>query len=165
MTLGIHKFVQLWNQFTEELKTAKQKIIYTNVTEDFFKKKKNDTELKNMTIVESTESVYDVTSQNLHSVHASYNKNKLKMAAKEWTDDKVFQFRNNLLWIGLGGKYFLWAKAFQGKEQSFLQSKHCPNDVQMRGLFTQNFIPCVRHSYLSILPDDNTDIFASSLLI
>ena len=71
MTLGIHKFVQLWNQFTEELKTAKQKIIYTNVTEDFFKKKKNDTELKNMTIVESTESVYDVTSQNLHSVHAS----------------------------------------------------------------------------------------------
>ena len=65
-----------------------------------------------MTIVESTESVYDVTSQNLHSVHTSYNKNKLKMAAKEWTDDKVFQFRNDLLWIGLGRKYFLWAEAF-----------------------------------------------------
>ena len=34
------------------------------------------------------------------------------MAAKVWTDNKTFQFRNDLLWTGLGEKYFLWAKAF-----------------------------------------------------
>ena len=37
------------------------------------------------------------------------------MAAKEWTDDKTFPFRNDLLQTGLGEKY-LWAKAFQGNK-------------------------------------------------
>ena len=37
---------------------------------------------------------------------------KLKMAAKEWTDDKTFRFRNDLLWAGPGGDNVLWAKAF-----------------------------------------------------
>ena len=32
--------LQLWNSFLEELKTTKQKITYTNVMEDLFKKKK-----------------------------------------------------------------------------------------------------------------------------
>ena len=35
------------------------------------------------------------------------------MAAKEWTDRRMFQFRNDLLWTGLGGNYFPWAKIFQ----------------------------------------------------
>ena len=39
-------------------------------------------------------------------------KQKLKMAAKDWTDDKTFQFRNDLLWTGLRDNYFLWAKTF-----------------------------------------------------
>ena len=34
------------------------------------------------------------------------------MAAKESTDDKMFRFRNNLLWTGLGGNHFLWVKIF-----------------------------------------------------
>ena len=34
------------------------------------------------------------------------------MAAKEWTDHKMFKFRNDLLWTGLGGKYFICAKTF-----------------------------------------------------
>ena len=38
-------FVQLWNSFPEELKTTKQKIIFTNVTKGLFAKKK-DTKLK-----------------------------------------------------------------------------------------------------------------------
>ena len=29
-----------------------------------------------------------------------------------WTEDKMFQFRNNLLWAGLGGNYVLWVKTF-----------------------------------------------------
>ena len=45
MTLRIPMFVQLWNSFLEELKTTKQKIIFTNVTKDLFVKKK-DTKLK-----------------------------------------------------------------------------------------------------------------------
>ena len=45
MTLGIHVFIQLWDSFPEELKTIKQKIIYTNVMEDLFMKKKNDIKL------------------------------------------------------------------------------------------------------------------------
>ena len=28
------------------------------------------------------------------------------MVAKEWTDDKAFQFRNDLLWTGLEGNCF-----------------------------------------------------------
>ena len=35
---------------------------------------------------------------------------KKKMAAKEWTNDKTFRFRNCLLWTGLGRNYFLRAK-------------------------------------------------------
>ena len=34
------------------------------------------------------------------------------MAAKEWTEDKIFLLRNDLLWTGLGGNAFLWAKIF-----------------------------------------------------
>ena len=34
------------------------------------------------------------------------------MAAKEWTGDKTVRFRNDLLWTGLGGNYFLWSKTF-----------------------------------------------------
>ena len=33
------------------------------------------------------------------------------MAAKEWSDNETFQFRN-VLWTGLGGNFFLWAKTF-----------------------------------------------------
>ena len=37
---GIHMFVQLWNLFHQDLKATKQNIIYTNVMEDAFLKKK-----------------------------------------------------------------------------------------------------------------------------
>ena len=33
------------------------------------------------------------------------------MAVRGWTDDKTFRFRNDLLWTGLGEKYFIWAEA------------------------------------------------------
>ena len=36
----IYMFVQLWNSFPEGLKATKQTIIYTNITEDLFLKKK-----------------------------------------------------------------------------------------------------------------------------
>ena len=32
------------------------------------------------------------------------------MAAKKWTDNKMFRFKNDILWTGLGGNDFLWAK-------------------------------------------------------
>ena len=48
MTLRIRVFVQLRNLFPEELQTTKQKIIYNNVTEDLFVKKKNDIKLKTL---------------------------------------------------------------------------------------------------------------------
>ena len=38
------------------------------------------------------------------------------MASKEWTDDKTFSFRKDLLRIELGEMYFLWAIAFQRNE-------------------------------------------------
>ena len=41
MNLGMYVFLQLWNSFSEGLKTIKRKIIYTNVTEDLFDKKIN----------------------------------------------------------------------------------------------------------------------------
>ena len=34
---------------------------------------------------------------------------------------------NDLLWAGLKGNYFWWAKTFQRNKQSFVQSKHCVN--------------------------------------
>ena len=40
MTPEILTFVQLWNSFSEELKTTKQKIVHTNIMEDLFMKKK-----------------------------------------------------------------------------------------------------------------------------
>ena len=43
-------------------------------------------------------------------------KQKSKMAAKKWTDIKTFQFRNDLLWTGLEGNYFLWTKTFSGNK-------------------------------------------------
>ena len=71
-----------------------------------------------MTTVESTESVYDVTSQNLHSVHASYNKNKLKMAAKEWTDDKFFN--SEMIFFGLG-----WEENTSYGQKHFREKNSC----------------------------------------
>ena len=50
-------FVQLWNSFPEEL-TTKQKIIYTNVTERPFHEERKLYKIINITISESTESVY-----------------------------------------------------------------------------------------------------------
>ena len=38
-------------------------------------------------------------------------KQALQMAAKEWSDNETFLFRN-VLWTGLGGNFFLWAKTF-----------------------------------------------------
>ena len=73
--MGIHIFVvQLWNSFLEELNTTKQKIICTNITQDFYIKKKKLYEIINITIVETTENVYHVTRQNLHFAHAPFNK-------------------------------------------------------------------------------------------
>ena len=63
-------------------------------------KKKN--KIIKITIEESTENVYQVTRQNLHFAHSSYSKKKKKMAAKEWTDDKTFQFRNEKELIPMG---------------------------------------------------------------
>ena len=40
LTPEILTFVQLWNSFSEELKTTKQKIVHTNIMEDLFMKKK-----------------------------------------------------------------------------------------------------------------------------
>ena len=34
------------------------------------------------------------------------------MAAKEWTDNKTFRFRNDPLCNRLRENYFLWAKTF-----------------------------------------------------
>ena len=72
-------FVQLWNSFGEELKTTKQKIIYTNVTEGLFVKKKNDIKLYYITITESTESVSHVTRQNSDFAHGCCSKNDIKV--------------------------------------------------------------------------------------
>ena len=49
------------------------------------------------------------------------------MVAKEWTDDKTFQFRNDLFCTGLGENYFLWVKTFYGNKLLFVQSKYCVN--------------------------------------
>ena len=35
------------------------------------------------------------------------------MAAKEWTDDKAFRFRNDFLWTGLGRINFYVEKHFR----------------------------------------------------
>ena len=102
-------FVQLWNSFPEELKTTKQKIIHTNITEDLFLKKK--IYIKVFTVTESTENVYHVTWQNLYFAQDLQNLyfyhalciKKLKMAGKEWTDKS----ENDLLWTWL-----LWSKTF-----------------------------------------------------
>ena len=37
------------------------------------------------------------------------------MAAKEWSDNETFQFRNGL-WTGIGGNWFLRAKTFLGNK-------------------------------------------------
>ena len=47
-------FMQVWNSFSEELQTAKQNFIYTNVTEVLFMKKKKRFEFVSILIVEST---------------------------------------------------------------------------------------------------------------
>ena len=46
MTLRVHMFVKLWKKFLEELKSTRQKIIYTNVIEDF--SWKNDIKLQKL---------------------------------------------------------------------------------------------------------------------
>ena len=72
--------VQLWNSFPPDLRSTKQKIIQTNITEDVFVKKK----IRNITMAERAENVYHVTGQNLHFAHAPYNKNKeLKIVGNE----------------------------------------------------------------------------------
>ena len=40
----------------------------------------------------------------------------MNMATKKWTEYKTFRFRFDILRIGLGGNYFLWAKIFQGNK-------------------------------------------------
>ena len=59
-------FLQLWNQCPDELKTTKQDIIYTNVTEDLYMKK-----IISITITESMENIYHGARQNLNSVQRS----------------------------------------------------------------------------------------------
>ena len=77
MTLGIRMFApQIWN-FHDVSKTTKQKIIYTNVTENLFMKKNLYRVIK-ITMVGSTENVYHVASQNLYFAHDPYTKNKNK---------------------------------------------------------------------------------------
>ena len=70
-------FVQLWSSFSEELKTAKQKIIHGIVMKDIFvkKKKKKRYKIIGIAIVESTEIIYYVTKQNLHFAHSPCHKN------------------------------------------------------------------------------------------
>ena len=69
-------FVQPWNSFLEELKTTKQKITHTDVTEDLFVKEKKKKKFINVTIVESTENAYRTTRQNLYFAHANFNEKK-----------------------------------------------------------------------------------------
>ena len=57
---GIYMFPQLWNSFSEEL-IQQNRIIYINVMEDLFVKKKKWYKIINITIVESTENVYHAT--------------------------------------------------------------------------------------------------------
>ena len=57
-------FPQLWNSFSEEL-IQQNRIIYINVMEDLFVKKKKWYKIINITIVESTENVYHATKQNI----------------------------------------------------------------------------------------------------
>ena len=61
MTLRVHMFVQLWKRFLEELKSTRQKIIYTN--RRLFMKKWY--KVIKITIAKSTENVYHVARQNL----------------------------------------------------------------------------------------------------
>ena len=42
------------------------------------------------------------------------------MAAREWSDNETFLFRN-VLWTGLGGNYFLWTKTFLGNSNCLCQ--------------------------------------------
>ena len=111
MTLVIHIFVQLWNTFPDELKTTKQKIIHTNVMGDLLVKEKMLQSYKhyNRRKYRKCLPCYKVK-LTFCSCSIQKKKQKLKMAAKEWIDDKMFQFRNDLLWLGLGGNYLLWAK-------------------------------------------------------
>ena len=62
-------FVQLWNSFSEELKTTKLEIIYKNVTEDLFVKKKKRYRVIDITIAKSAGN---------HFVYTTYNTNKFK---------------------------------------------------------------------------------------
>ena len=87
--------------------------------------KKNDTKLYVLQLwkVQKSTMLQDKT-------HAPYSKKeKLKMGAMEWTDDQTFRFNNDFIWNGLGENYFLWAKDFQGNEQSFVQSRLCVSDA------------------------------------
>ena len=76
MTLGINMIVQLQNSFHLKLKTKTKKIwkiIYTNVTEDLYVKKKIY-RIINITVAENTENVYHNTRQNLNFTHTPQNK-------------------------------------------------------------------------------------------
>ena len=45
------------------------------------------------------------------------------MAAKEWSDNETFLFRN-VLWTRLGGNHFLWAKTFPGNNNCFCRKSN-----------------------------------------
>ena len=72
-------YVCLHKYGTCYLKNLKQqnKIIYTNVTENLFVKKKRYKIIK-ISIAESTENVHHVTRQNLHFARTPYNEIKTK---------------------------------------------------------------------------------------
>ena len=96
----------LWSLFPEEFKTE----FYIHETEFYihkcnqspFHEEQKLFKFLNITVTESLKNVYQVTRQNLHFAHVPYNTKKLKMEAKEWTDNKMFRFSNDLFWTGLG---------------------------------------------------------------
>ena len=110
MTLEIYIFAQLWNSFPEELKTITQKIIYINVTEDLFVKKKT----KTINIKIAKQISIMLKSKSLLILPAK--KTKITKASWGVDDNKIFRFRNDLLWTELGGNYFLCTKTFQRNE-------------------------------------------------
>ena len=69
-------FAQLCNSFLAELKTTKQKIMYANIAEGFFVKKK-------ITIAESTKNSTILQSKTYILFMLLTLKTKLKMAARE----------------------------------------------------------------------------------
>ena len=83
----------------------------------------------NITNPKSTKNIYHNYKAKLTFCSCSQQwKQNLKLAAKKWTDNITFQFRNDLLWTGLQGNYLLATKIFLGK-WIIVQSKHCISDA------------------------------------